>query len=139
MGRAKTRSTHAPKISTTNLIFEAFDTIINCIDDRFDQENLKMYVLLEQVLLKAAKRDKYKEELKEVIQFYKEHFDESLVRSHLLNFSINFQSTTEKDVNITWQKYQIAKLVTLKGHRKKKLEKSVGVIKLEGNDFVYDR
>lgn len=67
MGRAKTRSTHAPKISTTNLIFEAFDTIINCIDDRFDQENLKMYVLLEQVLLKAAKRDKYKEELKEVI------------------------------------------------------------------------
>ena len=97
-----------------------------------------MYVLLEQVLLKAAKHAKYKEELKEVIQFYKEDFDESLVRSHLLTFSINFQSTTEKDVNITWQKYQIAKAVTLKGHRKKKLEKGVGVINLKGNDFVYD-
>ena len=127
-----------PKDLYHKYYFKAFNTVINCIDDRFDQENLKMYVLLEQVLLKAAKHARYKEELKEVIQFYKEDFDESLVRSHLLTFSINFQSTTEKDVNITWQKYQIAKAVTLKGHRKKKLEKSVGVINLKGNDFVYD-
>ena len=34
--------------------FEAFDTVISCIDDRFDQEDFKMYTLLEQVLLKAA-------------------------------------------------------------------------------------
>ena len=59
-----------------------------------------MYALLEQVLLKAAKHDEYEEELKEVILFYKEDFDESLLRSQLLTFSINFQSTTEKDANI---------------------------------------
>ena len=60
-----------------------------------------MYALLEQVLLKAAKHNKYEEELKEVIQFYEEDFDESLFGSQLLTFSINFQSTTEKDANIT--------------------------------------
>ena len=39
-----------------------------------------MYTLLEQVLLKAAKHDEYKEELKEVIQFYKEDFDQYLLK-----------------------------------------------------------
>ena len=58
-----------------------------------------MYALLKQVLLKAAKHDKCEEELKKVIQFYKEDFDKSLLRLHLLAFSINFQSTTEKDAN----------------------------------------
>ena len=76
--------------------FEAFDTVINCIEDRLNQEDFKMYALLEQVLLKAAKRDEYEEELKEVIPFYKEDFDESLLRLQLLTFSINFQSTTKR-------------------------------------------
>ena len=58
-----------------------------------------MYTLLVQVLLKAAKHNESEEELKEVILFYKEDFDDSLLRSQLLTFSINFQSTTEKDVN----------------------------------------
>ena len=35
-------------------------------------------------------------ELKEVIQFYQEDFDESLLRLQFLTFSINFQSTTER-------------------------------------------
>ena len=48
--------------------FEAFDTVINCIEDRFDHKDFKMYALLEQVLLKAAKQDEYEEELKKVIQ-----------------------------------------------------------------------
>ena len=38
-------------------------------EDRFDREAFKIYALLEQVLLKAVKHDKYKEELKEVTQF----------------------------------------------------------------------
>ena len=59
-----------------------------------------MYALLEQVLLKAAKHNEYKEELKEVIQFYKEDFGESLLRLQLLNFSINLQSSAKKDANI---------------------------------------
>ena len=71
------------------------------IKDCFDREDFKMDALLEQVLLKATKHDEYEEELKEVIQFYKEDFYESLVRLQLLTFSINFQSATKKDANIT--------------------------------------
>ena len=56
--------------------FEAFDTMINCIEeDCYDQEDFKMYPLLKQVLLKAAKHSEYQEVLKEVLQFYKKDFD----------------------------------------------------------------
>ena len=48
-----------------------------------------MSALLEEVVLKAAKHDEYEEELKKVIQFYKEDFDESGLRSQLLTFSTN--------------------------------------------------
>lgn len=48
-----------------------------------------MSALLEEVVLKAAKHDEYEEELKKVIQIYKEDFDESGLRSQLLTFSTN--------------------------------------------------
>ena len=48
-----------------------------------------------------AKHDASKEEFKEVIQFYKEDFEEPLLRSQLLTFSTDFQSTTEEDNNTT--------------------------------------
>ena len=101
IGRAKKRPTYTPKISIAKHYFEAFDMVINCIEDRFDQEDFKMYALLEQVLLKAAKHNEYKEKLKKIIQFYKEDFGESLLGSQFLNFSESFQSTTKKDTNVT--------------------------------------
>ena len=57
------------------------------------------FLLYALFLLKAAKQGEYDEELKEVIQFYKEHFDETLLRLQLLTLSINFQSTTKKDTH----------------------------------------
>ena len=101
MGRAKKRCTHAPQNLYHKHYFEASDTAINSIEDRFDREDFKMDSLLEQVLLKAAKHDEYEEGLKEVVRFYKENFYESLVRLQLLTFPINFQSATKKDANIT--------------------------------------
>ena len=62
---------------------------------------LKMYALLEQVVLKAAEHSKYKEDLDEVIQFCQKSFDDFLLRSQLPTVFINFQLTTEKDANIT--------------------------------------
>ena len=60
-----------------------------------------MYALWNRVTLKVAKYSEYEDHLKKVIQFYKEDFDKSLLRSQLLSFSINFQSNTEKNSNIT--------------------------------------
>ena len=39
--------------------FEAFYTVINCIEDQFNQEDFKMYAMLKQVLLHAAKGSMY--------------------------------------------------------------------------------
>ena len=102
IGRAKKQSIHTPKISTANKhYFEAFDLVFNCIEDRSDQEGFKMYTLLEQVVLKAVKHNKYEEDLDEIIPFCQKSFDDSLLRSQLPTFFINFQLTTEKDANIT--------------------------------------
>ena len=96
--------------------FEAFDTVINCVEDHFDLEDFKMYALLEPVLLKVAKDDEY-EESKEVIEFYKEDIDELLLRSQLLTISINFQSTTEKDgLYILAKAVPWHEVVTFTGH-----------------------
>ena len=62
---------------------------------------LKMYTLLEQVVLKAAEHNKYEENLDEVIQFCQKNFDNFLLRLQLPTFFINFQLTTEKGANIT--------------------------------------
>ena len=37
------------------IYFESLDCVINAIEDRFDQENFRTYVKLENLLLKAAK------------------------------------------------------------------------------------
>ena len=100
-GKGKEAVHTGPKDIHRKYYFEAFHTVINCITDRFDQENLKMDALLEQVLPKAVKHDEHEKELKEVVQFNKEDFCESLLRLQFLTFSINFQSTAKKDANIT--------------------------------------
>ena len=100
-GKGKEAVHTGPKDIHRKYYFEAFQTVINCITDRFDQENLKMDALLEQVLPKAVKHGEHEKELKEVVQFNKEDFCESLLRLQFLTFSINFQSTAKKDANIT--------------------------------------
>ena len=40
------------------IYFEALDTVVNCIKDRFDQEGYKIYSKLELLLLKMARNIK---------------------------------------------------------------------------------
>ena len=93
-GNGKEAVQTCPKNFYRKHYFEAFDTMINWIESRFDQEDFKMYALLEQVLLKAAKHDEYEEELKEIIQFYKE--DELLLRIQLLTFLLIFNQPPKR-------------------------------------------
>ena len=70
--------------------FEALDTVINCIKDRFDQPDFLTYSLLEQLLLKAAKSKSYNQELVGVLQVFQGDFDETKLTSQLQMFSVNF-------------------------------------------------
>ena len=76
------------------IYLDAFENIIQCLEERFDQKGLEMYDNLQQVLILAAKKEDYEEKLKEVLQFYnneKSHdFNEDSLRTQLKMFSANF-------------------------------------------------
>ena len=55
--------------------FEALDLVINCIKDRFNQDDYRVYATLQEVLLNAAKKKSFDVELNKGLSFYKSDFD----------------------------------------------------------------
>ena len=51
------------------IYLDAFENIIQCLEERFDQKGLEMYDNLQQVLILAAKKEDYEEKLKEILYF----------------------------------------------------------------------
>ena len=76
------------------IYLDAFEYIIKCLEERFDQKGLQMYENLQQVLILAAKKEDYEEKLKEVLQFYNNEksydFNEDSLRTQLKMFSANY-------------------------------------------------
>ena len=52
------------------IYYEALDLLVQTIWDRFDQPRYRVYQCLENLLLKAAKQDKFSEELKLAVITY---------------------------------------------------------------------
>ena len=63
------------------IYYEALDCIINAIEDRFDQEDFKTYIKLENLLLKAAKGSDFDSEYNDVMVLHDSNFDE--IRFHV--------------------------------------------------------
>ena len=80
--------------------YEAIDTITTCITDRFDQPGYRVYSEVEQLLLKACKREDFDSELKVVCLFYKDDFDPTLLCSQLHTFAVNFNEEGTSTVSI---------------------------------------
>ncbi len=75
--------------------YEAIDLIINCIDDRFNQDGHRMYHSLETLLLKACISEDFESDLNSVCQFYKDDFDQNLLHTQLQTFAMHFQQVQE--------------------------------------------
>jgi len=58
--------------------FEAVDLLVCSIEEQFDQPGYKVYSKLEDVLVKAVKKQNFDEELKYIVDFYKDdlNFDQ---------------------------------------------------------------
>jgi hypothetical protein len=80
--------------------YEAIDMIITCITDRFDQPGYRVYSEVEQLLLKACKKDDFDSELKSVCSFYKDDFNPPLLCPQLHTFSVDFCKEGTQNVNI---------------------------------------
>ena len=72
---------------------EALDLVINFIRDHFNQPGYKLYCNLENLLLKAAKRDDYTAELQFVLDYYGDDLDHSLLATHLELFTTSINMT----------------------------------------------
>ena len=60
------------------IYFEVLDLLINAIKNRFEQEDYKRYIILENLLLKCAKNESYADELETVFNNYLEFQREQL-------------------------------------------------------------
>ena len=65
-----------PKGSFRQQYFECLDLITTFIKDRFDQQSFHTLRHLENLLLKAARKEDYSEELKYVVDFYHDDFNQ---------------------------------------------------------------
>ena len=70
-----------PKESFRQQYFECLDSITTFIKDRFDQQSFHTLRHLENLLLKAARKEDYSEELKYVVDFYHDNFNQPSLSS----------------------------------------------------------
>ena len=67
--------------------YQAIDSVISTINDRFNQADYGIYTKLEQILLQAATNNNYSTELKEVVEFHKDDFNSLELEIELEIFS----------------------------------------------------
>jgi hypothetical protein len=99
-GYGPTQQTHPtePKDLYRKHYYEALDLVINCIKERFEQEDFQTYVQLQELLLKAARNEPFDNELEEVTMFYGD-FDKTLLKTQLELFGKSIPGITE--INFT--------------------------------------
>ena len=88
----------SPKDHYKRIYFEAFDLVINCIKNRFDQPGYLMYRNLETVLISAANGRDFEEHLKVVTDFYDTDVTHSRLKAQLEILAVHFESTE----NVSW-------------------------------------
>ena len=98
-GPAKQTQHEKPEELYRKHYYEALDHIVNCIKERFNQEDFKKYATLQELLLNAAKNLSFTAELEEVTKIYENDFDASYLSSQLKMFGEDFPKT--KNVNLT--------------------------------------
>ena len=91
-----------PQYSTIEEKFEsdylkAFEILTKSLKDRFTCEEYKVYMMLESLLLKAARGQDYKAEFKKVTEFYGSDFNVPVFETQLLTFGVQFKDFKSSD------------------------------------------
>ena len=77
------------------IFFEALDLLIGGIKERFDQPGYRLYSKLEDLLIKAVKKENYDEEFEFVTNFYKDDIDPDQLKLQLDVMSSNIPPESE--------------------------------------------
>ena len=73
--------------------------MINCIKERFSQLGFQIYAVLQDVFLKAVRKQPFNAELEKVMKFYQSGFEVSLLKTELKVFEEDIRETA--DLNFT--------------------------------------
>ena len=86
----------SPMLYYRQLYYEAIDTMVSCLKDRFEQPGYQTYSILEQTLIKACQGKEFVEELDFICDFYKEDLQKELLRVQLQTLHVDFNSKFEE-------------------------------------------
>jgi len=86
----------SPKDHYRKMCYEAVDTAIGCLTNRFDQKGYRVYRNLEDLLIKASLKEDFDQQFLVVCEFYKDDINPDDIRSQLVIFGNIFQSIPEK-------------------------------------------
>lgn len=95
-GLSSTHIPASPKEHYQWMYFEAIDTAVGCLRDRFDQAGYTVYHNLEELLIKASLKDNFEVQFKFVREFYEDDLNPDILHSQLVIFGNHFQSIPEK-------------------------------------------
>ena len=96
-GKAPAECHSTPKVYYRQIFYEALDLITQAIESRFDQPGYRTYRCLEDLVLKAANKEDYSEELKAVTSVYGSDIDAPTLQTQLQVLSAN---VSEKVTNV---------------------------------------
>ena len=82
-GKAPHEDPQAPADNYRVKFFEVLDLVINCIEDRFNQKDYRMYATCEQLLIKAVKKEDFSDEISGVMDFYNDKFNARMIKIQL--------------------------------------------------------
>ena len=98
----------SPKSHYRQIYYEAVDLIIQSITERFNQPGYKVYLQLENLLIKAAKKDKCDDELQFLSTFYGTDINKNNLELQLATFAANLTSTCNNFTDIRDQLLHIS-------------------------------
>lgn len=97
-GNSTGHYSETPESFYRQVYFECIDSIVNCIQQRFDQPGYKIYQQMEQLLLNAIGGQDYSSPLVKVSEVYKDDLDTDRLAVQLETLHTNLKE--EKDMNI---------------------------------------
>ena len=86
----------SPMLYYRQLYYEAIDTTVSCLKDRFEQPGYQIYSNLEQTLIKACQGKDFKEELDFICAYYKEDLQKELLHVQLQTLTVDFKPKYEE-------------------------------------------
>lgn len=97
-GSAEPEYPESPKASFRASYFEALDLAINSIVQRFDQPGFEVYRNLQEIVIKAARRQNFEAEYSFVCSFYGDDINPTRLRVQLELLGTNFRDAANTEI-----------------------------------------